>query len=258
MPYVLSHKGKGPIWSMFDRYFSPTDLAKRLRHKLEVLWALHANPRFTDFDRGPGSSGITVSQLALLKQHINRDWFGLSDDGSSSITPADGCTGAWQGWRGDAEGIVREALIRGIEVSLGLDHLSWTGDRPEPLQDYGIGSYGTPRNLPMEFWCVAPFPYLQAAVSWRDSSEGGCVEIDWLVPAAAGQEFLSELGASTGHFAVDPPNPGGESAGCGSWIVGQAQTQPQAGGGGQSIQVSSGAVVVVQPTLEAGGVPAGD
>lgn len=248
MPGLLPCRGKGPIWAMFDRYFSSLDLAKRLRHKLEVLEALHANPRFTDFDRGPGGSGLDIPDL---KRHIRRDWFGLSDDGSTSISEESGCTGAWQGWRGDAEGIVREALIRGIEVSLGLEHVPWTGDRSDPLREcYQIGPYGTPRNWPMEFWCSGPVPFLQASLHWHSyGEEHGRVEITWLLPAVADQPFAAGLREGTGGFQLDPPNPMGDARRTGSWIVSQEYAQEDGG-----IHVSSGEVVVAEPTLAAGGV----
>ena len=70
----------------------------------------------------------------------------------------------------------------------------------------------------------------------------------------ARQRFAAELGESTSDFEVDPPNPTPDGDRNGSWIVGQAHTRPELGRGDWIIHLSSGATVVVKPTLAAGGV----
>jgi hypothetical protein len=246
---------KGPIWTIFDHYFSNPDYDTRLRHKLEVLCGFHRTQHFTDYDRGPGKSGLDIPEL---KRHINRDWFGLSEDGCTSTVPEHGGTGIWQGWRGDAEGIVRDALIRAIEVSLGLEHLPWTGEREDPLGDYRIGSDGpVPRNWSMAFWASGPVPWLQASVAWNaGEDEDGRVEVTWLLPAAR-QRFQGDLSTDTNEYDVNPPNPGPGGPRNGSWIIGQESTRPELGRGTRIIHVSRGPTVVVQPTLAAGGVKPG-
>lgn len=251
---------KGEKWWIFDRLFCRSDLDKRLKHKLDVLESLHRSRQITDFDRESSTAGINVEEF---KNHINKDWFGyrqgedggLEPPGAPDLARRDTIapTGAWKDWAGDAEGIVRETLIRAIEVSLGLSHLKWNGDRQNPLADYRVVR-GEPcaRNWPIEFWCVGPVPVFQGSVTWRQDGEGGRVIVTWLLPSAA-NPVASDFSRSTGDFIVNPANPS-DGERFGSWIIAQQRTAQVDSGAGGKIAVSTGEPVVVSPSLKSGGV----
>ena len=64
-------------------------------------------------------------------------------------------TGFWYQYHGDVEGIVRETLIRSIEVSLALDH------------DAEVPDSGPTRFLPVELFWKCPQRWFEGWVTWR-------------------------------------------------------------------------------------------
>jgi hypothetical protein len=252
MPHPVIQLAKGPVWILFERMFSTRDLAQRLQNKLDTLESLHATERFTDF-RANGS--MASNEAEALREHINSDWFGLSRGANGRLRAATApdptrletltATGSWRGWHGDAEAISREAVIRALEISLGVNHLAWTGKRSEALREYGIAR-GTPpmRNWPIEFWCASPLPDFQAAVSWRDASAEGRVTLTWLVPSS-GQAYVSDLTQAGEAFEL---NPSAARERYGQWIIGQERTRPALTlGADEVLRVSLGAVTVISP-----------
>jgi hypothetical protein len=247
VPLTDTHYFKGPVWAFFERVFSTRSLPDRYDNKLRILDALHRSRRFTDFERG---SPLSPEQVAALKEHINRDWFGLTRDldgrwldGPTPDPARPGTlssTGAWRGWCGDAEGITREAVLRSIELSLGVAHLPWTGKRTDALREYGLAC--RPRgNWPIEFWCVT-IPVFQAAITWRDAQPEGRVSLTWLVPSA-GQAYLADLSAPGEGWEVGPAN---ARERYGQWLVGQEQTVPAPTLGADAVlRVSQGPIAVI-------------
>ena len=78
-------------------------------------------------DHGP------YRDTALLADHIDLDWFGIKPDaGDESPTSR-----YWYYWQGDAQAIVRETMIRTIEVALGLDHGEAGRDAGRPHAVHG-------------------------------------------------------------------------------------------------------------------------
>ena len=253
MPHLLRNFGKGPVWIQFERMFSARDRSRRLQNKLETLESLHATERFTDFR---GTTSMAAAEIDALREHINRDWFGLRRGangvwGAASVPDparldALAATGSWRGWHGDAEAISRETVIRALEVSLGLGHLDWTGKRKQTLQEYGIPR-GTepPRNWPIEFWCVSPLPVFQAAVSWREATPPeGRVTVTWLVPSS-GQAHGSDLSQAGDDSEL---NPSTSRERYGHWIIGQERTRRALTLSADGVlNVSLGAVAVISP-----------
>ena len=264
MPALVVSYGKGPVWQAFDRWFGRADLQLRLARKVEVLTGLHAAERFTDFAHAP--STWSAAQVDALKEHINADWFGLVSDGTGRWSPADVADrpptaegiGAWLGWRGDAESITRETVIRAIEVSLGVAHRDWNPAAPVTADDYGISATEAPRNWPIEFSVVSPAPAFAAALSWRHDAgdeSRGLVSVVWFVPGDGRLVALPD---------ESMPTDTAESR-FGSWFITQAQIDPipvatwtpTARGDWRSPIAalwSHGAVRTVAPTADAGGV----
>jgi hypothetical protein len=242
MPLVAGIYGKGPIWQRFDRWFSRADPSVRLERKLEVLAFVHATDRFTDFDHEP--STMSPDQVEELKVHINRDWFGGA---------------AWPNWSGDAEAIVREAVIRGIEVSLGVPHRPWNSGTPVSLDDYGLSSGSEPpRNWAIEFWTVGAAPWFAASLTWRHDRgdpQRGLVIVTWLTPSDRAlvrtlDQSQAQTQSSDAGSGVDPVDASGRF---GSWIIGQ-QHHETIGPPALPDVRSHGNVVTVSPSLDEGGV----
>jgi hypothetical protein len=224
MPSIAELHGKGETWQRFDRLFSRRDLRVRRNRKARVLEFLYSGASFTSFEY---DSSLTPEQLAELKDHIDTDWFGGR---------------GWPSWKGDTEGIVRETVIRALEVSLGLPHHDRsTPARPVSLED-------SPRNWPIEFWSVSGAPYFAASVTWRhdrDDPQRGLVIVTWLTPSEA--TFLSGAGAAV-------LNPTEAAEWTGSWIIRHEQNEvssppPDVRSGGE--------IVTVSPAPDSGGVDAG-
>jgi hypothetical protein len=242
MPRLFVIYGKGAIWRYFDRVFGGADPRRRHDNKLAVLEGLHKTQHFLDFVH----DAVDVPfNMAELREHIERDWFESHGSGAP--------TAQWRDWSGNAEGIVRETVIRAIEISLGVDHLPWTGARVDPLGEYGL-SYHTPafQNWPIEFWCASPVPMLQGSLSWSELNGEGRVVVTWLLPAAQGQEILSDFREASNDFRKNPNATSRDRFG--SWIVGQELTVGQPRSGEPPLQVSTGELVVIEPKLAIGGV----
>jgi hypothetical protein len=230
MPY---HMHKGHTWQTIDRYLSTKDLDKRAARKALVLGALrdtHTYPRFTDIFRliapasyaPPGGGANPVDALIV---HMNKDWFGLEQQGGTwgpqkPYGPGNTTTGFWRNWYGDAEAVVRETTARAIEVSLDIDHES-----DIPANDNGdVTNDVVKRNWPVEFWWLCGMRWFHASLTWRHehgNARHGVVVVTWITPGN-GDEMYHDLDAppknDDGSFKLDPID---ASARFGSWIVGQ-------------------------------------
>jgi hypothetical protein len=269
MPILGVWFGKGPVWQTFDRWFGRADERARLERKLEVLIGLHNSQRFTDMVHAP--STWSPAAVESLREHINADWFGLVPDGVGGWQrpgeldePASAKgVGGWVGWRGDAEAVARETVIRAIEVSLGVEHHAWNPERPVTADDYGISSSVSPRNWPIEFWCTTPAPSFGAALAWRrdrDDTTRGLVTVVWFTPAD-GQTLTNEIAGDIEHFAV----PTVADSRFGSWLIAQSTIDPiavqtwTASARGEWLAplptlFAHGDVTTISPSLEVGGV----
>jgi hypothetical protein len=234
VPATLELHGKGPIWQLFDRFFSRSNPQDRLDRKVQVLEFLHTNQPFTSFPYEPTS--LTPERVEDLKSHIDSDWFGGTD---------------WRSWSGvDTEGIVRETIIRALEVSLGLPHHYRSSQgRAISLEDYGLRPGGEPpeRNWPIEFWAVSGVPYFAASLTWRrerNDPQRGLVIVTWLTPGAAT--------SLTSARKADDLNPTDATGWTGSWIIRHEVNEVSS----PTRAASSGEIVTVSPAEENGGVNA--
>ena len=160
MPYTLT---RGPLLTLIENVINPQNPAEagarngllgELRGPTPLVDVLRA--RMAPF------AGVALPQ-APIDVRLEKDWIG---DGANG--PPGEPTGYWVGYRGDVEGVLREGLIRAIEVSQGLAHDA------DP-------SAGT-RLWPIQVHWKCPNPYFEVWVSWRrkdDTPTGG--QVDMLV-----------------------------------------------------------------------------
>lgn len=183
-------------------------------------------------------------------------------------------TGFWYQYFGDVEGIVRETLIRSIEVSLGLDH------------DAEVPQDGPPRVLPVELFWKCPQRWFEGWITWRWDPARGIGQVTSifatpgsgkpvleapLIPTAATEPVTSRVDVSgaapVGPGAATPERNAGQAP-KGMWLVTQREhaqlPSPRTSIGGRSGEwmippfgptyVGCGPIVCVQPTEADGGV----
>jgi hypothetical protein len=202
MPYLVE---KGPYLSVMESKLAdpPT--------RAQALLDLRANVPLADlvgFDSANlGQDNLTEDQR---KQHLNDDWFGF---GATSMF--------WVGYDGNPEIIMREGMIRAIEVSFGLEH-----DDPPPLG--ARASSG--RHWPIDVYWICQGPWFQCWVLWRAAEQGqGHVSLLITTPPAYGYPLTSKITRPVGSQAAapdyahppehraPPPRPTLEK---GMWVVG--------------------------------------
>lgn len=168
----------------------------------------------------------------------------------STFHPA--ATGWWNDWAGDAQAIVREAFIRAIEVSLGLDHVPPMTNKTEAevKQAYEPSSlspsFAYERNWTLEFWWVCPLPSFQTAISWRGEvpapgesppdPTAGLVTVTFLTPGLSStraeangfidkEDLVSDLLRNPGPGGGVHVPPDFSNERIGSWIAGHRHTK---------------------------------
>lgn len=189
MPHVVE---TGPLFSKLSDRYSAADIPTRLG----LLTHLYNNPLVVP-ESGNLNSGTstldasmedtTLDPLAAATpteadrtNHVNTHWYGL-EVLAGTVHPRQPAgltsTGWWNKWRGDAHGIMRETLIRALEVSLGLDHL---GEAPDP------DDVEPERCWQIHFLWVCGSPKFEGWLHWRknmpDPSQGGVVTVVFSTP----------------------------------------------------------------------------
>jgi hypothetical protein len=258
MPYTLE---KGPYFSVVEDFANddPARMVTALKHlrgggRISAIQALDS----TTLDAGP----YTAPQL---RDHIETHWFGAVKGTSgqwSKQPPFDPQhhpnTGFWQEWYGDAEGVLREGLIRALEVALGVRHGEDPGSR-------------IPRSWRLEVFWRCPIPWFETWVTWRQHGNGprdGQVTVLISTPGhghpVKNTPVRQNEPANSG-YQLNPVNTGGAPQGM--WVVSQAYHRPwpkqitvESGLGEWTFPaqglgyVSQGPVVVVSPPEREGGV----
>jgi len=162
MPYTLS---KGRILSVLEDLLNPhpdrPEEMERLRKGLADL----RNPDVLLTSIGlVDSTNIETPGVDArpLVERLNWYWFGREEDGSGGWSPQapfgpdHRTTGYWTDYYGNVEAVLRETLIRTIEVSFGL----------EPGGELGIEP---PRQWEVELFWKCPNPWCEGWVTWRRS-----------------------------------------------------------------------------------------
>jgi hypothetical protein len=144
MPYVVE---VGAVLSALTDYF------KEEKHLQDTL-----NDLRDDTKRLPALL-TSVGAKPEIVQHFAKDWLGYQSTApmtqQANFDPTSPkTTGWWTAWYGDAEGILRETMIRAIEVALGIPH---DGDPQENTQCW---------RMTFTWTCAAPM--LQGWVYWWD------------------------------------------------------------------------------------------
>jgi hypothetical protein len=158
MPYTLT---RGPLLTLLENVLNPHDAAEEAARDA-VLDALRHDVPLGDLVRNflQPTQGVAIPQ-APLDVRLEQDWIGNGASG-----PPGEATGYWVGYQGDVEGVLREGLIRTIEVSLGLAR------HAEPAH--------ATRSWPVQVHWKCPNPYFEVWVAWRehdDTARGGQVDV---------------------------------------------------------------------------------
>jgi hypothetical protein len=144
MPYTLT---RGPLLTLLENALNPESSAERVARD-EVLTMLRGG---TPLAQIPWVTSTPVRNVAIpgttLDIRLEEDWLGIPP------VPGQGTTGYWVGYKGDVDGVLREGLIRAIEVSLGIAH----DDSPAEAT----------RDWPVDVQWKCPNPYFEVWVTWR-------------------------------------------------------------------------------------------
>jgi hypothetical protein len=202
MPYVLD---KGPYFSVVENKLD------NLPTRAQALNALRAMAPPAN-GQGPGQMvadicGFDSTNLgspnpprgdrrtpADRRRHLNEDWFGMSDSSGAwkKRTPLSVPTGCWTNYAGDPEAILREAMIRAIEISFNIAHGGALPAEVPALDDWGAAVQWqqshqvTSRHWPIDVTWICQGPFFQCWVTWRkldNSPTGGRVSVLITTPA---------------------------------------------------------------------------
>ena len=174
-----------------------------------------------------GLGGVDPT-TGTLEKRLREHWFGQqqTDSGAweaqepfSVVDPQP--TGYWKGYHGEVSAIIREALIRAAEVSLGLEH---DGAIPQTA----AGDLDPPRRWPVEVFWACPNPWFEAWVTWRDHGDDGHGNSRgqvMLLLKSPGDTFnttISDLTAPPHPFA-DMLDPASSDTEQGMWVISHAR-----------------------------------
>jgi hypothetical protein len=213
MPGMPYHLEKGPVLSVLESYANGGAGASVTRHRnMKVVLDRLRDPTIdltdvggldsTNLDGGATNPWPTFQDRAT---HIQQDWFGMTAAGpQAAFNPANPTrTGFWVSYYGDVESIVRETLVRALEVALGVDH--------------GAPSAGATRYWRIELFWKCPNPWFEGWVTWRSESATaatGQVTVIFATPGNGGWVYPDPR--SGRNPVVDPAS---SQTDRGMWIV---------------------------------------
>jgi hypothetical protein len=173
MPGMPYHLEKGPLLSVLDAFCNKGSDARLVT----ALVNLRNGARLTDigaFD-SPNLYHPTFpfpfGSKADLVGHFEKHWLGK---GSLNSATAGKQTGHWQFYKGPVETIMRETLIRALELALGVPH--------DPLDKTPTPT----RHWTIDFWWKCPQPWFEGWVTWRNATTGGKVTVIFATPSDDG------------------------------------------------------------------------
>lgn len=160
MPYTLA---KGTILAVLEDLANPSTTSERTRLRTALASLRDPAVSLTDIPLVNGLEPATAG-LGPLADRLDQFWFGKRRDAAgtwqpqSPFGPTNTRTGYFKRYYGDVESILRETLVRAIEVSFGLAH-------DADLED------GT-RQWPVEMLWKCPNPWFEGWVTWRQHGSG--------------------------------------------------------------------------------------
>ncbi len=157
MPYTLS---KGPILAVLENLLNPEnpDQVQRLHAGLVLL---REGVPLTDIGVVDSTNiKVDASTPEPLDDRLNEYWFGKTEnektgkwDPQPPFGPRHTRTGYWADYYGDVESVLRETLIRTIEVAIGIDA--------------GADPAKTTRQWDVEVFWKCGNPWFEGWVTWR-------------------------------------------------------------------------------------------
>jgi hypothetical protein len=206
MPYVMD---TGPYLSVLEgRLNDPS-------RRVPLLTALRTDEALATI------AGLDSTNLAADNKTpdqrvevLNTLWFGMKPPRRGTSDPwtkqqSAVPTGFWRGFQGDPEAILREALIRAVEVSLGID--------------YDADPAKKTREWPIEISWICQGPFFQCWVTWLEAAKGGSghVSLTITTPAAEGLPLNAKITRATvkPEYASPPPADAWKAA-RGMWVLG--------------------------------------
>jgi hypothetical protein len=224
MPYTLT---RGPLLTLVENALNPQTEDERAERDALLVELRHGTP-IAALVRAHSQPfpGVAIPR-APLDTRLDEDWFGRGANG-----PPGEPTGYWVDYRGDVEGVLREGLIRTIEVSLGLAHDA------EPQ--------AATRSWPVQVHWKCPNPYFEVWVSWRRHDTAGTGQVDMLIatpPDKANRlttrpQFPPGPPAGVAPVPAPLPEPTEATARQGMWLV--AHEHHRLGVADERIAVPSG------------------
>ncbi len=215
MPYVVE---SGPYLSVLASKLADAGRRAALLTELRNGTALS---RLCGFDStNLGADGLDEESRV---EHLNRDWFGMApvaggQAGAWQKQPNKVPTGFWVGYQGDTESILREAMMRALEVSFDLPPKGAAPARAETAA----------RRWPIDVYWICQGPWFQGWVLWRkgDSTPlGGHVTVIISTPPAKGHPLTAQITRPNAVFPRDaeyacPPPAAARGNSRGMWVVG--------------------------------------
>jgi hypothetical protein len=157
MPYTLS---KGPILAVLEDLLNPETPAE-IQRLCAGLVMLREGVPLTEIGLVDSTNiKVEASTPEPLDERLNEYWFGKEEDEDTGewepqppFGPRHHTTGYWSDYYGDVENILRETMIRTIEVSLGID----AGGDPAQAS----------RHWDVEVFWKCGNPWVEGWVTWR-------------------------------------------------------------------------------------------
>jgi hypothetical protein len=206
MPYTLT---RGPLLTLVENALNPQNPAEEDRREV-LLTELRQGTSLPDLVTAVQQPFADLAvPKAPLHQRLRDDWIGQGANGPPSEP-----TGYWVGYQGDVEGVLRQGLIRTLEVSMGVSH-----DAPPDTAT---------RSWPVQVHWKCPNPWFEVWVSWRrhdDTPRGGQVDMLIATPPDKANRLTTRpqfppAAADRAASALNPlPEPTDATDSQGMWLV---------------------------------------
>jgi hypothetical protein len=187
MTTMAKHVTKGLYFSTMDQRYS--DLGNRgvilddLRAGREIaeLGSLAAAPLELE-EIISGAIPFTTDPIKKRQNHLNVHWFGRAETPENDSYPPgndptldSSSTGWWKNWNGDAQATMRCALIRSLEMAMGIGH--WCplhGKAGQPPAGHKADRARAKFDLPIDFYWLCGVTRFEAHI-YRNHAQVTCI-----------------------------------------------------------------------------------